>query len=232
MEPGQAGGAGAGAKLVKRRARRRHAAEALQQFGQLINREVRPPVDPPIRGVLEVILNEVIAKFWKTGGGDLPRKQQLLRCAAFVGVNLQPIVVRPHEGELQALVIGRLEKAPVDWAFQVRAVIVVVPIEDEGVDAVIGGGGDFLRHHLGIGFIAVSPQRYFGLLVAGKARFGGLDQLPLGPISPLHSRVARIAGVIVAKVITGDGDGARPIGLRGDEAGGDQPQPDCAHQNR
>ena len=94
----------------------------------------------------------------------------------------------------------------IDRPVEERAVVVVVPVEDERIDAVVGGGGDLLLHDFRIRFIGVSPERHVGLVVAGETRFGRLDQFPFGPALALVLLVARIAGVVVAEIVTGDGD--------------------------
>ena len=126
--------------------------------------------------------------------------------AAPVGMDFQPVVVGPHEGELQARVVLGLQETQVNRPIEKRAVVVVIPIEDERIDAVVGGGGDFLCHDLRVGFIGVSPERHVRLVMAGEARAGCLDQFPLGPILALALHVARIARVVVAEVVTRHGD--------------------------
>jgi len=81
----------------------------------------------------------------------------------------------------------------------------MIPIEDEGVDAMVGGGIDFFGHDLRIGFVLVSPERDLGLLVAGKPRLGRFEQFPFAPALALGLLVARIIRVVLAEVITGHG---------------------------
>ena len=66
-------------------------------------------------------------------------------------------MVGPHEGELDAAVVGRLEETLVNRAIEERAVVVVIPVEDEGINAVVGGGGDLPGHDLRIGFVLDNP---------------------------------------------------------------------------
>ena len=86
-----------------------------------------------------------------------------------------------------------------------RTVVVVIPVEDKGIDSIIGGRIDLLGHYPGIRLVRVAPQRDFGLLVSGEARLGFPDEVPLGEPGILRLVPARI-GVLARVVIGGNGD--------------------------
>ena len=116
-------------------------------------------------------------------------------------------MVGPHEGELDAIAVGCLEETLVNRAIQKRAVGVVIPIKDEGIYPVVGGGGDLLGHDLRIRFVLITPERDLGLLMAGETGFGGFDEFPFAPGFASGFQIAQIVGMILAEVVTGDGDG-------------------------
>ncbi len=119
-------------------------------------------------------------------------------------MDVHPVVVGPHQRELHAAVVRRAEEALVQPTLQERAILVVVPIEQEDVDPVVGGRGDLARHGLWVGFILVAPSRHARLVMAGEARLGALDQLPLGPARAVRGLVARV-DVVVGEIVAGDG---------------------------
>ena len=71
----------------------------------------------------------------------------------------------------------------------------------------VGGGVDLVRHHGGIRFILITPQRNVRLLVAGKARLRIFHQFPFRPVRALGLHVARVTGMVIAKIITDDRHG-------------------------
>ena len=116
-------------------------------------------------------------------------------------MDVDPVVVGPHQTEAQTVVVGRRHERILQRSLEERAVIIVIPIENEGIDPVVGRGIDLARHDGRIGFILVAPERDLGLLVPGKTGPGGFDQFPFGPAATFERRVARIAGVVVAEVV-------------------------------
>ena len=140
------------------------------------------------------------------------------------GMDVGPIVIGPHQAELHPAVVGGLEIAQIEAAVEERAVVVVVPIEDEGVDGVVGGGVDLAGHHLRVRLVLVAPERHVRLLMAGKAGPGRLDQLPLRPAAALGLFVARLAGMVVGEIVAGHGDfrRLRGPGVRRERSGGNE----------
>ena len=156
--------------------------------------------------MLEVRADDVVANPVEALRRHHAGIENLALGAALVGLNLLPIMVGPHEGELEARVVAGLEESDINGPVQERAVVVVVPVEDERIHAVVGGGGDFLLHDLRVRLVGVAPERHVRLMMAGEPRPGRLDQLPLRPIPALAFHVARVAGMVVAEVVTGHRD--------------------------
>src|SRR5208282_3560604 len=118
-----------------------------------------------------------------------------------VGLDVIPVVVGPHQREFQSLPIGGIQISLVERGVQEGAIVVVIPVKDKRIDAVVGGGVNLFGHHLRIGFIAVSPERDLWLIVPGETRLGIFDQFPFAPGCAFFFRVSRIAGVIVGKIV-------------------------------
>ena len=187
--------------------RRLDPAQPLDQRVQLVDREVGAAVDQPVRRVLEIALDHEVGDHIETGTADRAGVKQgraLDRAAQFGRVDIHPVVVGPHQRELHAVVVGRAEEAFVQPALEEGAVVVVIPIEQEDVDSVVGGRGDIACHGLRVGFILVAPDRHAWLAMAGEARLGALDQLPLGPARAVRGLVARV-DVVVREIVAGDG---------------------------
>ena len=119
-------------------------------------------------------------------------------------MDVDPVMVGPHEGELDALIVFGVQVAALEAVLQKGAVVVIVPVKDKGVDAVFRGGFYFFGHHLWIGFILVAPQRRLWLLVTGESRPRVFDQLPLAPLFAETGAVSGVAGMVVWKIVGGD----------------------------
>ncbi len=157
--------------------------------------------------MLEIALDHEVGDHIEAGTADragVEQRRALDRPAQLGRMDVHPVVVGPHQRELHAVVVRRAQEAFVQPSLQERAILVVVPIEQEDVDPVIGGRGDLARHGLRVGFILVAPGRHARLAMAGEARLGALDQLPFGPARPVRGLVARV-DVVVGEVVAGDG---------------------------
>src|ERR1017187_5140285 len=97
---------------------------------------------------------------------DTSGVEQFLRRTSAVGMDVEPIVVCPHQREIQPPIVPRLQKAMIDGTVQEWTVVVVVPVENERVDAMVCGRGYLLRHHRRVGFVRVSPKRNVWLVVS------------------------------------------------------------------
>ena len=151
----------------------------------------------------EVTIDDEIADALESIGCDHAREPNQLRFTAAVGLDFQPIVVGPHQREAKAVVVRGPHKTAVQRPIEERSVFIVIPVENERIDPVVGRRGDLAFHRRRIGLIFVTPQRDFRLGVAGKAGPRVFDEFPFRPSPTLHRLVARIAGVIIAKVVTG-----------------------------
>ena len=76
-----------------------------------------------------------------------------------------------------------------------------VPVPDERIDSVGFCGGDFLCHDIGFGFILISPEGDFRLLMSGETWRGVLRDAPFGPSFSVESFDARVA-VPVREVVS------------------------------
>ena len=111
-----------------------------------------------------------------------------------------------HQANLTARCCAEI--AAVEGSFEEGAVVVVVPVEDEDIEAVIGCRVDLLRHHGGIRLVAVAPEGYPRLQVSGEARSRLPDEFPFAPLRrALQARVAGIARVVVAEIVGGQSAG-------------------------
>ena len=201
----QPGGLGLLAEAIQRRARGFDRAEVLQEQAHLVDGEVGLAVNLPIARVLEIPRDDEVGDLVPGGRGDLAGVEQLDLVRRVVALDVEPVVIGPHQAELDAAVVRGLQKAPLQRALQVGAVVVVIPVEDEGIDAVVGGGVNLLGHDLGIGFVGVAPKRDLGLLMAREARLGLPDEVPLGEpgiLGLVPPRVGMLAGIVIG----GDGD--------------------------
>ena len=203
----QSGGNGPGTKRVQRAARGFHRAEAGQQIAQVVKREIGFAVNAPVVRAGEIIPDDVIADIGKGFRRDAAGIKDLVSVAAMERLDVQPVMVRPHKGELEPFMVGRLQKSTVNRTIQKWTVVVVIPVEEEGADAVVGGSVDFIGHDRRISFVLVAPQGHVRLEVSGKSRLGIPDQFPFRPVRALGLHVARVAGMVIAKVITDHGDG-------------------------
>ena len=155
--------------------------------------------------MLEVAGDDEVGDLVPRGPGNLAGIEQLDLVGGVVALNVIPVVVGPHEAELDAAVVRGLQEAAIEGALEVWAVVVVIPIEDEGVDAVVRGGLDLLGHDGGIRFVSVAPKGHLGLLMARETGLGLPDEVPLGETGILGLVPSRV-GVLAGVVVRGDGD--------------------------
>jgi len=193
------------AKFVYRLARSFHRAVDLYEFGKVVDGKVRGPIDREIRRMTEIAVDDEIGDEAEHARRDQPRIKQLLAEGSPHGVDVDPIVVGPHEGKVQTADIARLEEALFQAALEERPVFVVIPIKDEVIDAVVGRGINFALHDTRIRLVLVSPDGNLRLFMSGKTRPGLLDQLPFGPTRSVHLLVARI-NVVIREIVTPDAD--------------------------
>ena len=133
--------------------------------------------------------------------------------------DFDPIVIRPHERELDLVAIFRVEESVVDRPFKERTVVIVIPVKKEHVDAILRSGVDLLFHVARIRLVGIAPKRNLRLLMTFKSRFGILDKLPLRPAFAKALFIAFIK-MVVAEIVGNDLDivGLRVLGIGGDDA--------------
>ena len=193
------------AKSVDRLARGFHRTVDLHKFRQIIDGEVWTAVHHKVGGMQEIAFDDEIGDGTKHLRRNQPGIKQLLAKAAPHRVDVDPIVIRPHQGKIDPVDISRLKKSLLKTALKERTVLIVIPIEDKMIDAVIHRRVDLLLHHLRVGFILMTPQWHLRLLVPRETRNGMPDQLPLGPTGAVDLCIAGI-GVIVREVVAADPD--------------------------
>ena len=90
-----------------------------------------------------------------------------------------PLVVAPHERELHAVAVGRLQKPLLQRLLLRDLPVVPIVVVEEHVDAGVRGKRDLLRHVLRVGLVEVAGIRHHRLLVVGIERTGVLHERPL-----------------------------------------------------
>ncbi len=101
--------------------------------------------------------------------------------AALLRKEVHPVVIGPHQRELQAVAVRGAQIPLIKPAIEEHAFLVPIPIEDELRQAMIGRGIDLAGEHGGVAFVLAAPRRHLGLLVAGEARPRMLQQFPFRP---------------------------------------------------
>ena len=208
MDAGQSRRPGLLLEARQGRAGRLDPAEALDQAEKLVDGKVGLAVDLPVRRLREVIGDHVLANLVEGGRGDLAGVKQRRLHEPPRGMHVHPVVVGPHQRELDPVAVGRAQVAFVEGALQERAVVVPVPVEDEGIDAVVRRGVDLLSHNRRVGLVALTPKRHLRLVMSGEARTRFPDQFPFIPARSVERLVAGVAEMVVGKIVAGDGDGA------------------------
>ena len=189
-------------EAVEPAARTLDRAEAIQEDRHVINRKVGFPLDLPIARVREILFHHPVGDGFPGRLVDGARIEQLAGIGRVVALDVIPIVVRPHDREAEPVVVGSLEESPVQRAFKIRAVVVMIPIEDERFEPMVCGRIDLAGHHQGIRFILVAPERNLGLQLTGKTRPGAADQIPLGEtriLGLVPTRMRMRAGIVVGR---------------------------------
>ena len=127
------------AEAIQRGTRSLDRAEAVQEQAHLVDGEVRLAVDLPIARVLKVAGDDEVGDLIPCGGGDLARIQQLDFVGGIISLDVEPVVIGPHESKFQASLIGRLEKPLLQRTFEEFHARIPVPIEQKHIDVVIRG---------------------------------------------------------------------------------------------
>ena len=177
------------------------AAERLDQGGCVVDREARSAVDARVVRAREV------------GGDDVAREVLELRAADATVVDeristlriarrkdIHPVVVGPHERELDVEAVARAEEAALKRAFEIRAVLIPVVVEHEAVHPVRTREVDVASHHCGVRLILLTAGRYPGLGMPAEARAGVAQQLPLRPTRVEACVIARV-GMVLGEVV-------------------------------
>src|SRR6266567_1336312 len=118
-------------------------------------------------------------------------------------LNVEPVMVCPHDTKLQIFAIGRSKVAVGQGRLQKRPIFVPVPVEYECIDTAGRGSGNLFLENSGVRFVSISPKRYPWLAMPREAGRGGLDQIPFRPGRPMSLDVAFVL-MIIAEVICSD----------------------------
>src|SRR6476469_980926 len=116
----------------------------------------------------EVVLDDILDHPFKssTRGGALVEQR---RWAGQLGrMDIDPVVIGPHQSELETPVVARLQKSTLTATGQERAILIPVPIEDKAVDAMVRRGVYLPGENCWIGLGIVAPGRYLRLYVVGE----------------------------------------------------------------
>ena len=80
------------------------------EFCEVINREVRAALYFKVGGMREVTVRDQVGDITKHLGRDLPGIEQLLAKIATHGVDIDPVVIGPHEGKIDPIDVAGLEE--------------------------------------------------------------------------------------------------------------------------
>ena len=149
----------------------------------------------------EVAVRDQVGDITKHLGRDLPGIEQLLAKIAPHGVDIDPVVIGPHEGKIDPIDVAGFEEALLQTTLKKRPVLVVVPVKKEVIDAMIRGHIDLFLHHLGLGLIFIAPRGDLGLLVVGETWGSVADQLPLRPAAAMDFLVPWVR-MVVGEIVT------------------------------
>ena len=196
-------------ELPQSRRRRLHAAEGGEQTLQMVDRKIRRPVNTIVRGMLEITLDGSGAE---TPEGLRTHNSRIEQrpAASRTRMNVQPVVIRPHQSELQIPDIRRLQKTVVQTVFQKRTVVIIIIVKNKIVYTVFRRILNLTCHHRRIGFVGIAQQRTLRLPVAGETGSHRLDQFPFTPAGAVNRRIAGIIEMIIWEIITPD---IRPLRL-------------------
>ena len=206
VDPFQPGGDGFLAEPVHGRFRGLERAETLDEFLHVVDREIGLAVDQPVVRSREVVAHQLVADRFERLGRHLARVEQLLRFAVRGRMNLDPVVIGPHQPEADVVHVRGLQEPFVEATVQKRHAVVAIPVEQHHVDAVRRGGLDLTGHHGRVLLVGIAPQWDLGLVVPLEARLRLAHEFPLAPALALVELVERVSGVVVRKIITGDRD--------------------------
>ena len=149
----------------------------------------------------EVTIRDQVSDITEHLGGDLSGMEQLLAEVAPHRVDIDPVVIGPHQGKIDPIDVAGLEEALLQTTLKKRPVLVVVPVKEEVIDAMISGRIDLFLHHLGLGLILITPNWHLGLLMVAEAWVGVADQLPLRPAGAMNLLVPWVR-MVVGKIVT------------------------------
>ena len=206
----QAGRHGFFAQFVHSCAGRFDGTEVLDEFLHVVDRKVGLAVHRPIIRFRKIFFDNQVADLVERFGRHPSRIEDFLFVAFRVGVDVEPVVIGPHQREFQFFGIRRFQEAFVQRAVQERPVVVVIPVENENVDPVVGCRVDLTGHLRRVFFVGISPGRHFGLLLAVETGTGFLDQFPFGPAVALEAVVTSVVGVVIREIVAGYRD---PVGV-------------------
>src|ERR1017187_2139848 len=82
---------------------------------------------------------------------------------------VRPVMVGPHQGELQPFAVGSLEEALIQRLLHESDAGIPIPVEQEDVDAVIRGQRYLTARPLGVGLVKAAPRGTQRLIVAREA---------------------------------------------------------------
>ena len=201
MQVGKSSRTDAFPKRIDRLAGGFHGPVDGNEFREVIDREVRAAFDFKVGGMGEITARDQVGDIAKHLGRDLSRVEQLLAEVAPHGVDVNPVVIGPHQTKIDPIDVAGLEEALLQTTLKKRPVLVVVPVKKEVIDAMIHGRIDLFLHHFGLGLILMAPDRNLGLLVVGKPGGGMADQLPLRPAAAMNLLVPWVP-MVVGEIVT------------------------------
>lgn len=151
----------------------------------------------------EVLVDHVVGRSTELVGIEAAVLLDCLRRPPLHGVNVGPVVVCPHQCELDAARLGSRHEPILKGALQVRSATVPVPVEEKRVHTVRRGHRDLVCHDGGIRLVLITAQRDARLLMTIPAWLGALYQFPLGPPCSMPVLISGV-DMIIGKVVGAD----------------------------
>ena len=165
-----------------------------------IDRKIKFAFQTPVVGVTEIFFNDHIPDFGDILFGIVPAVEHFgVEHIASAGVTVVPVMICPHQGEFEVTALNRRKKSLIQSTLQIWS-IVPVPVKNKCVDTVCFGSVDLLCHNCGVGFIFITPDGDFRLLMPRKTGTGTLHKLPFCPVSAVNFFIFNI-GMIIRKII-------------------------------
>src|SRR6266702_3557918 len=121
----------------------RDTSETLDKSEEFINGKIGAAINKQVGGMLEQI-NEAINHRLKRLSSDSPGELQGRFTRNLGRLNIEPVMIRPHDSEFEVLAIRRMKIAVGQGGFEERSIRIPVPVEYDRIDVALRSDGNFL----------------------------------------------------------------------------------------